>query len=166
VIGIILMVAGLASIWLPFVAGIAGTIFFGSLILVSGIAHWAYAWSERRAGGTLWQILIGVIYVLAGISMLLLPVSGVFALTLVLACYIGVEGVLELIFFFWLRPLRGAVWFLVDGIISLLLSALIFVGWPSSSLWALGTLLGINLLFSGVARFTLPMLRPRPAIAL
>lgn len=166
VIGVILMLAGLASILLPFAAGIAGTIFFGSLVLVSGVAHWVYAWSERRAGGVVWQIFIGLVYLLAGISMLLLPVSGVFALTLVLACYIGIEGVLELFFFFWLRPLPGAVWFLVDGIVSLLLCVLIFVGWPSSSLWALGTLLGVSLLFSGLARFTLPILRPRPAIAL
>jgi uncharacterized membrane protein HdeD (DUF308 family) len=165
--GIILMVAGFAAIWVPFAAGLAGTIFFGSLVLVSGIAHLVYAWFERKGGGVFWQILIGLIYFIAGVTMLLLPVNAVFALTLVLACYIAIEGVLELAFFLWLRLLPGSVWFLVDGIISLLLSILIFMGWPSSSLWAVGTLVGVSLLFSGVARITLPMLmlRPRPAIA-
>jgi uncharacterized membrane protein HdeD (DUF308 family) len=165
--GIILMVAGFAAIWVPFAAGLAGTIFFGSLVLVSGIAHLVYAWFERKGGGVFWQILIGLIYFIAGVTMLLLPVNAVFALTLVLACYIAIEGVLELAFFLWLRLLPGSVWFLVDGIISLLLSILIFMGWPSSSRWAVGTLVGVSLLFSGVARITLPMLmlRPRPAIA-
>lgn len=162
--GIILMLAGFVSIWAPFAAGLIGTIFFGCLALVSGLAHWVYAWFERNDGGVLWQILIGLICFIAGFTMLLLPVSAVFALTLVLACYIAVEGVLELMFFFWLRLLPGSEWFLIDGTISLLLSILISMGWPSSSLWALGMLLGVNLLFSGIARFTLSMLRRRPAI--
>ena len=164
-IGIILILAGFAAILVPFAAGLAGTIVFGCLVLISGVAHWVYAWFERKAAGVLWQILIGLVYIVAGITMLLLPVNAVFALTLVLACYIAVEGVLELVFFFRLRLLRGSAWFLVDGIVSLLLSILIFVGWPSSSLWALGLLVGVSLLFSGVARLTLPMLRLRPVIA-
>ncbi len=163
--GIILMLAGFAAIWVPFAAGLVGTIFFGSLVLISGIAHLVYAWFGRKGGGVIWQILIGLIYSIAGVTMLLLPVNAVFALTLVLACYIAIEGVLELAFFLWLRLLPGSAWFLVDGIISLFLSVLIFVGWPSSSLWALGTLVGVSLLFSGIARLSLPMLRPRPVNA-
>ena len=72
---IILMLAGFAAIWVPFAAGIAGTIFFGCVVLVSGIAHWVYAWFERKARGVLWQILIGLIYFIAGVTMLLLPVN-------------------------------------------------------------------------------------------
>ena len=79
------------------------------------------------------------------------------ALTLVLAFYIALEGAFELAVFSRLRRLRGSVWFLVDGLVSLLLAGLIFFRWPSSSLWAVGTLVGISLLFSGIARLTLPM---------
>jgi uncharacterized membrane protein HdeD (DUF308 family) len=80
----------------------------------------------------------------------------------VLAFYIAVEGVFELIVFSLLRRLPGAgwflaVWFLIDGLVSLLLAGLIFFHWPSSSLWAIGTLVGISLLLSGIARLTLPM---------
>jgi uncharacterized membrane protein HdeD (DUF308 family) len=75
----------------------------------------------------------------------------VVALTLVLAFYIAVEGVFELIVFSLLRRLPGAVWFLIDGLVSLLLAGLIFFHWPSSSLWAIGTLVGISLPLSGVA---------------
>jgi uncharacterized membrane protein HdeD (DUF308 family) len=164
-LGVLLIIAGFASIILPFVAGIAASIFFGWLVLFAGGAHLVYAWYERGAGAVLWQILIGVVYVSAGIFMLLLPVSGVIALTLVLAWYIAFEGIFELVLFSRIREIPGAGWFLFDGIVSLLLAGLIFFRWPSSSIWVLGTLVGISMLFSGVARLTLPMARRQISIA-
>lgn len=161
-LGILLIAAGIFSILAPFFAGIAAGIFFGWLVLFAGVMHFFYAWSERGAGGVFWQILIGVAYVLAAIYMLIMPVAGVVALTLVLACYIAFEGILEFVLYANLRRHRGSGWFLVDGIVSLLLAGLIFAQWPSSSFWALGTLVGISLLFSGIARLTLPM-RPHAA---
>jgi uncharacterized membrane protein HdeD (DUF308 family) len=89
--------------------------------------------------------------------MLVLPVAGVVTLTFVLAFYIVVAGIFELAVFFRLRGLPGAIWFLVDGLASFLLAGLIFFHWPSSSLWAVGTLVGISLLFSGIARITFPL---------
>jgi uncharacterized membrane protein HdeD (DUF308 family) len=153
----LLVLAGLLAIVVPFFAGVAASVFFGWLVLFGGVAHLVYAWSERGAGAILWQVLIGIVYVIAGLYMLVLPVAGVVALTLVLGFYIAVEGVFELVIFSLLRRLRGAVWFLIDGLVSLLLAGLIFFGWPSSSLWAVGTLVGISLLFSGIARLTLAM---------
>jgi uncharacterized membrane protein HdeD (DUF308 family) len=157
VLGTLLLLAGLFAIVVPFFAGIAASVFFGWLVLFAGVAHLVYAWSERGAGAILWQILIGVVYVIAALYMLVLPVAGVVALTLVLAFYIAVEGLFELVVFSLLRRLRGVVWFLIDGLVSLLLAGLIFFHWPSSSLWAIGTLVGISLLFSGIARLTLSM---------
>lgn len=156
-LGILLLVAGFLALALPFFAGIAASIFFGWLILFSGVAHLVYAWSERGAGAIVWQILIGVVYILAALYLLFFPVAGVVALTLVLGIYIGVEGVFELGTFGALRHLRGSLWFLIDGLVSLLLAALILFHWPSSSLWALGILVGVSLMFSGIARITLPM---------
>jgi uncharacterized membrane protein HdeD (DUF308 family) len=156
-LGILLVLAGLLAIVVPFFAGVAASVFFGWLVLFGGVAHLVYAWSERGAGAILWQVLIGIVYVIAGLYMLVLPVAGVVALTLVLGFYIAVEGVFELVIFSLLRRLRGAVWFLIDGLVSLLLAGLIFFAWPSSSLWAVGTLVGISLLFSGIARLTLPL---------
>jgi len=85
-------------------------------------------------------------------------------LTAVLAFYIVVSGIFELVVFARLRRLRGAIWFLVDGVVSLVLAGLIFFQWPWSSLWFIGTLVGISLLLSGVARITLP-LSLRPALS-
>jgi uncharacterized membrane protein HdeD (DUF308 family) len=159
-LGILLVVAGIFSISAPFFAGIAASIFFGWLILFAGIAHLVYAWSERGAGAVLWQILIGIVYIVAAFTMLVRPVSGVVALTLVLGIYIALEGVFELALFSLVRRTPGSIWFLIDGLVSLLLAGLIFFHWPSSSFWAVGTLVGISLLFSGIARLTFPM-RPR-----
>lgn len=161
-VGVLLLLAGLLAIAVPWFAGIAASVFFGWLILFAGVAHLIYAWSERGAGAVLWQILIGIVYVIAALYMLVMPVAGVAALTLVLACYIAVEGIFELAAYSLLRRLPGSYWFLIDGILSLLLAGLIFFHWPSSSLWAVGTLVGISLLFSGIARLTLPM---RPGLA-
>lgn len=153
-LGVLLLLAGLLSIAVPFFAGIAASVFFGWLILLAGVAHLAYAWSERGAGTVLWQVLIGIVYVVAALYILVLPVAGILALTLVLTFYIALEGIFELTTFAFLRRLPGSVWFLVDGVISLLLAGLIFFHWPSSSFWAVGTLVGISLLFSGIARLT------------
>jgi uncharacterized membrane protein HdeD (DUF308 family) len=156
-LGILLLVAGLLAIALPPIAGIAASVFFGWLLLFAGVAHLVYAWSERGAGAVLWQVLIGVVYVIAALYILVLPVAGLVTLTLVFAYYIVLSGIFELVVFTRLRRLRGSAWFLVDGLVSLLLAGLIFFHWPLSSFWFIGTLVGISLLLSGIARITLPL---------
>jgi len=156
-LGVLLLVAGLLAIAMPFFAGVAASVYFGCLVLFAGVAHLVYAWSQRRAGAILWQILIGIVYLAAAFYMLALPVAGVVALTLVLAFYIAIEGVFELVVFSLLRRLPGSALFLVDGVVSLLVASLILFHWPSSSLWAVGTLVGVSMLFSGIARITLPV---------
>lgn len=158
--GVVLVLAGMVAIAVPFIAGIAASVVFGWLLLIGAIAHLVYAWSERRAGAVLWQVLIGIAYLVASLYLLVLPIAGVVTLTLVAACYILAEGVFAVVAFFRLRRLRGAAWFLVNGIASLLLGGLILVYWPLSSLWAVGTLMGISLLLGGIARITLPLSLP------
>jgi uncharacterized membrane protein HdeD (DUF308 family) len=155
--GILLIIAGLLAIAVPFFAGVAASVYFGCVVLFAGVAHLVYAWSQRRVGAILWQILIGIVYMAAAFCMLALPVAGVVTLTLVLAFYIAIEGVFELVVFSLLRRLPGSAWFLVDGVVSLLVASLILFHWPSSSLWAVGTLVGVSMLFSGIARVTLPV---------
>jgi uncharacterized membrane protein HdeD (DUF308 family) len=165
VFGILLIVGGFASIALPLVAGVAASIFFGWLVLLAGIAHVVYAWLERGTGGFLWQTLIGILYFAAGIVMLFLPVTAVAALTLVLGWYIAVEGIFELVLFSQLSKFRGSGWMLFDGIVSLVLAGLILFRWPSSAFWALGTLVGASLLFSGIARLSVAMGRRSVVLA-
>lgn len=126
-----------------------------------GIAHLVYAWAERGAGSVIGQILIGLVYLVALFYLLVHPVSGILAIALIPAIYIVIEGVFELVIYSRWKRLPGAGWFLIGGIISLLLGALIFFHWPSSSVWAVGTLVGISLVVSGIARFTMPVQRRR-----
>lgn len=159
--GIVLLLVGMVAIAVPFVAGIAASVFFGWLLLTAAVAHLVYAWSERRAGAILLQVLIGMAYLVASLYMLLLPIPGVVTLTLVVAFYSLAEGAFAVALFFRLRRLRGAGWFLANGLISLLLGGLILVYWPLSSLWAVGTLMGVSLLLGGIARITLPFSLPQ-----
>ena len=89
--------------------------------------------------------------------MLMHPLLGVLSLTLVLAVFLLFEGILELAFYFRIRRIRHAGWILFDGIVTLILGILIWAQWPSSSVWVIGTLVGISLIFSGISRFMLSL---------
>ena len=89
--------------------------------------------------------------------MVMNPLLGVLSLTLVLAVFLLLEGVLELALYFRIRRVQHAGWILFDGIVTLLLGILIWTQWPSSSVWVIGTLIGISLIFSGISRFMLSL---------
>jgi uncharacterized membrane protein HdeD (DUF308 family) len=100
----------------------------------------------------IWKLLVGIAYVCFGGYVISHPLLGVVSLTLLLASLFVIEGILDFVLFAKMRPMHGASWVLLDGIVSLLLGALIYMQWPSSSAWAIGTLVGISMIFSGVAR--------------
>ena len=100
----------------------------------------------------IWKALVGIAYLCFGAYLLVHPVLAVATLTLVLASLFVLEGILDIVLYVKMRPIHGSSWMLVDGIVSLLLGAMIYLQWPSSSGWAIGTLVGISLIFSGVAR--------------
>jgi uncharacterized membrane protein HdeD (DUF308 family) len=95
-----------------------------------------------------WKLLVGIAYVCFGIYLILHPVLAVASLTLMLASLFLIEGVLNIVLFARMR----SIWLLIDGIITILLGVMIYMQWPSSSAWAIGTLVGISMIFSGVAR--------------
>jgi uncharacterized membrane protein HdeD (DUF308 family) len=82
---------------------------------------------------------------------------GLASVTLGLGMYLLAEGVLELILSFQLGPMLGPGWLLIDGLITMILAVMIWKAWPSSAAWAIGVLLGISMLFSGVARLILSL---------
>ena len=156
-LSVLMILTGVLAIVIPPVAGIAVLVVVAWLLMFSGAAHLVFAWHTRTAGGMVWELLLGILYILVGVYALLNPVAGLASLTLVLAIYLFMEAVLELILSFRLRPLPGSNWLLFDGIITLILAVLIWRSWPSSSEWVIGTLVGISMLFSGAARLSLSL---------
>jgi uncharacterized membrane protein HdeD (DUF308 family) len=156
-IGILMIVAGLLAIAMPLEAGFAVNIFLGWMLLFAAAAHLIFAWSTRGAGNVIWKVLLGILYACAGIYLLEHPTRGLKTLTLALAFYLLIEGVMELMLYFGHRPGAGSGWFLFDGIVTLILGVMVWLTWPSSAEWVIGTLVGCSILFSGVTRLMLSL---------
>ncbi|HEX7158902.1 MAG TPA: HdeD family acid-resistance protein [Edaphobacter sp.] len=160
-LSILLIVVGFLALVHPGVSGLGMTLFVGWLLIISGITHFVYAFKVHTAGRVLWEILLAIVYVVAGIYLIWHPLDGLVTLTLALVFYLFFEGIFELSLAFQLRPHPGWGWTLFDGIITILLGFLIWRHWPSSSVWAIGTLVGISMLFSGFSRLMLSMAAKR-----
>ncbi len=159
-LGIVLIVAGVLAILLPLVVGVAVTAVVGWLLLLAGAAHLVFGWLARSSGAVVWQVVIGALYLVVGFFLILHPQRGLATLTLLLAAYFVVEGVVELILYARLRRGHRAGWFLWDGLITLVLGIFIWTHWPISSAWVLGTIVGISLLVSGITRLSFRTGRP------
>lgn len=155
--GALLVVLGVLAIGSPFLAAVAVNLMIAWLILLAGVVHLIVAFHAHRAGRLLWKLLVGVAYVFFGAYLLLHPVLGVVSLTLVLASLFLIEGILNVILFFQMRSIRGSGWVLVDGFFTLLLGLMIYLQWPSSSIWAIGVLVGVSMILSGVTRVMLSL---------
>ena len=157
VLSVLMIAAGVLAICVPVIAGVTVTAIVGWLLVFSGLLHLAFAWRAGRAGAVLWEILLGIVYGAIGFYLLASPVAGLASLTLAIAIYLLIEGALEFVLSFQLRPAPGSGWLLVDGIITLVLAVMIWSTWPSSALWIVGTLVGISMFFSGITRLMLSM---------
>jgi uncharacterized membrane protein HdeD (DUF308 family) len=151
---ILMVVVGILAIVLPLAAGIGVSIFVSWLIFLTGLAHLVYAFAARGAGGFLWRLLLGIFYIAGGLYLAFHPSLSLLSLTLVLAFILFAEGLMQILAWFSLRALPASGWILFDGIVTLLLGLMIWRSWPSGSAWAIGTLVGINFLLSGVTRLS------------
>lgn len=150
--GVLLIVFGMVAIGSPLLAAVAVSALIGWLIILAGVIHVVVAFHAHGAGSLIWKLLVGLAYIFIGGYLLLHPLLGVASLTLLLAALFFIEGVLDIVLYFNLRPARGAGWVLFDGLVTLLLAMFIGFHWPSSSAWAIGTLVGVSMIMSGVTR--------------
>jgi len=155
--GVLLIVFGMVAIGSPLLAAVAVNVLIAWLIVLAGVVHIMLAFRAHGAGSTIWKLLVGLTYVFFGAYLILHPLLGVASLTLVLASLFLIEGVLNIILFFKMRSMGGSSWVLIDGIITLLLGLMIYMQWPSSSAWAIGVLVGVSMIISGVTRVMLSL---------
>jgi uncharacterized membrane protein HdeD (DUF308 family) len=150
--GVLLIVLGMLAIGSPFLAAVAVSALVAWLVILAGSVHIILAFQVHRASSVVWKVLVGLTYLIFGGCLLMHPVTGVASITLLLASLFLIEGILDIVLFFQMRSMRGSNWVLVDGIITLLLGVLIAAQWPSSSVWAIGTLVDASMIISGVSR--------------
>lgn len=151
--GIVLILLGLAAIALPLFAGLAIAILVGWLILIGGVVGLLTSFVARRAPGFWWALISAVLWIAAGVAVLASPIAGLVYFTVLLVIWFALEGIAMILYA--LSHRRGASprwgWVLVSGIVDLVLAVVLAAGLPGTAAWAVGLLVGINLLFGGLS---------------
>jgi uncharacterized membrane protein HdeD (DUF308 family) len=156
-LGLLQIGLGIAALAFPFLTTIAAKIFLGWLFLIGGLVQIFHAFQTRDWSEFLLDLLIGILYVAAGAWLAFLPLTGIITLTLLLAFTFIIHGALEVGMAFRLRPHAGWLWMLVAGIVAIAVGIMLIAELPSSATWAIGLLVGVNLIMSGLAYLLLPM---------
>jgi uncharacterized membrane protein HdeD (DUF308 family) len=156
-LGGVQLIGGVLAIAIPSTAAIVATIAFGWLLLIAAVAQLAHAFRVPRWRGFALHLAGAVLYGVVGVLLLMRPLPGAAALALVISALLVAEGVMRITMGLRLRPGHGWVWFIAGGIASTVLGALLLVGWPAIALWAIGLLLGIQLIFAGAMSLSLAL---------
>ena len=152
---------GLFAIVEPAVAGLAAAVLVGWLLLFSGVAHVVGAFFvERHGWSRLWTVLLGVLYVVGGAYFVTHPLLGLGTLTLFLAAILIMEAAVRLLIYMRLRREGASGWLAVNAGITLLLGLMIWSQWPASAVWAVGMMIGVNLLMTGLFALMPSVIRP------
>ena len=151
--GIVLLVLGALAIIVPPLATVAVTIVLGWLFLVSGVMGLVTTFWMRGAPGFWWALISAVLGIVVGVMLLASPLRAIIPLTILLVAFFIIEGITSIMFALeHKRELSGRWgWMLVSGIVDLILAAIIFAGLPGTAAWAIGLLVGINMIFGGSA---------------
>jgi uncharacterized membrane protein HdeD (DUF308 family) len=163
--GILLLILGTLAILVPAIASLAATVFFGWLLLLSGLVGLVTTIRGRHAPGFWWSLLSAIVGIVAGVLLIGWPLQGTLSLTSVLIAFLLVEGALSIFYALEHRKAlsRSWGWMLASGILDVALGAILFAGLPGTAMWALGLLLGINLIFGGWALIMLVLSTPSEA---
>jgi len=151
--GIVLVVLGLAAIVVPPLASLAVTILLGWMFMISGVAGLALTFWARGMPGFWWSLLSAALAIGAGLILLVQPVQGALTLTIVVGAYFLAEGVATIMYALEHRRELSErwSWLLIAGLVDIVIAGIIITGWPGSALWAVGLLVGINLVFGGAS---------------
>ena len=165
-LGLLLTVLGVSAVLLPHIMTLTTELFVGSLMFVAGIAQIVHAFGKKKWGAILLELAVGSLYTAGGMLLFLDPVRGALALTIILSAVFIAEGVMRTILSFRLRPADGWGWMLASGVVSSAAGVLIAAGLPSTAVWAIGLLVGMNFLMSGLTFLYLAAIRRRDSDAM
>lgn len=149
--GIVIAILGLLALLFPLVATVSVAVVFGGLLVAGGLVHVAHAFRARRWRGFVPEALLGVVYAFGGIALLSNPVLGVVTLTLLLVAYLLLAGLVEVAMGLAFRREENWAWVVVSGVLSVVLAGLLWVGFFTVVPWALGVIVGVHLLATGVS---------------
>ncbi len=155
-LSILLIVCGVLAIFLPIEMSFGVVIVISWLLMIHGVVQFVHA-IRTDVGHKLWKITVAVFYVLAGIYLRLNPGIGLAALTLMLIIFFVAQGFTDIFAYLATRKSGVSGWLLLDGFITLVLGVMLWLHWPSGSLWVVGTLVGVNMIMSGVTRLMLTL---------
>jgi uncharacterized membrane protein HdeD (DUF308 family) len=161
-LGAAFMALGALAIFTPFIASIATALFVGWLLMIGGVAQGIHAFQNRRWGGAGWALLSAAIHVIAGLLVVIFPLTGTLTLTMVLSAFFVASGILKIIRALQHHAIPTWGWLLFDGILSLVLGGMILIGFPSTAAWALGLLVGVDLLINGSSLLLIGLSVPAP----
>ena len=162
---IVVIILGFLAIALPLATSVGVVVVIAWMILLAGAFQLVHAFQSKGVGSTLWKIVVATLYLIVGIYFLLNPLMAVAGFTLALAIFFVVEGVMDLVIYFQSRKVGGSGWILFNGVVTLILGIMVWRQWPSSSLWLIGTLVGISMIMTGMTRLMLSLAARRIATA-
>jgi uncharacterized membrane protein HdeD (DUF308 family) len=157
VLGIVQVICGAVALLIPTAASVAAALFFGALLIVAGVFQAVHAFRVRPWKGMVLHTLGALLYVAAGGLILAFPLGGALTLTIVVGTLLIADGVVRYLLAIRLRPREGWGWIMVAGVVGTAVGILLLVDWPATGLWAIGVLLGANLLFIGATHIVLAL---------
>mgnify|MGYP003108914730 CR=1 FL=1 len=153
--GLLIALLGAGAILLPQFATLVVDIFIGWLLIIGGIFRALTLFQSPRLPGMAWSALAALLAIVLGVLLVAKPVQGMMTLTMIMVTFFIIQGVLSLLLSLHFRNIvRSWGWTLLSGIVDLILAYLIWQGWPDTATWAIGLLVGINMLFAGMALIT------------
>jgi len=151
--GILTIIFGILAMMMPFISGESVLLLIGILVMAGGIMRMIWAFKASSLGKGILVFIIGLLTLLAGFWIITEPFIAAGALTIVLSAYFFVDGFAEIMAA--LSMTEGKGWLIFDGVVTVILGVLLFMGFPFSGPLAVGVLLGIKLLLAGITMLTL-----------
>ena len=154
---VIMIVVGMLALWLPTASSVGVARLLGWLLVFDAGFQLIHSFRSEGVGHVVWKVLVALIFLAAGIYFLMHPFLAVTVVTLALAVFFLVEGLVDVFSYFATRKAGASYWILLNGIVSIILAAMIWRHWPTGSLWVLGVLVGIGLLMTGTSRLMMAL---------